>query len=538
MNPQPDDRTTIEAFLATPPAGTPPAVLALLRSAIEGEAGLPMRLYFEAVEQAPLPISITDHHANILYANEAFARVTGYSRGEVLGHNESVLSDKSTPPIVYQTLWGRLTQRRSWTGMLVNRRKNGERYVAEVAIAPVLDPAGNTTNYLGMHRDMTDSVRLEQEIQNQQALIQSVVDTAPELLLVLDGDGQVALRNRACWRLSGELFEGDPIELLVAGLGEAYQRCRDEGIPFTGYELRLPLANGQGRWFVCAGIRFEVKEVEADNYFEPRQTEFTLITAQEITSLKRQQEEARMNALRALLAEQELGVAMRETLVASSHQLQLPLNLLNAAIGMLERRLRREGIEEDAALRVLMQVREEGLAAIDRLERSLPEQPPEPFTTININELIHQVLMLATERLLRLGITIDWRPAARLPGVPGAEGALRGMLKQLIDNAVEAIDGTRASRRDISIRAAAAQGWLTLTIEDSGPGVPQELRHKIFEPFFSTKGNRGSRAGMGLALVQEVVNRHAGTVEIDPDFQAGCRVRVRLPLSGPHQGSD
>ena len=115
------------AFLASPPAGTPPVILEAFGDMVAAEPRLlPPRLFYEVVEQSPVAISITDTDATVVYVNPSFARITGYSLNEVLGKNESMLSDKVTPPIVYETIWGRLLQQKSWFGVLVNRRKNDE----------------------------------------------------------------------------------------------------------------------------------------------------------------------------------------------------------------------------------------------------------------------------------------------------------------------------------------------------------------------------------------------------------------------------
>ena len=66
-------------------------------------------------------------------------------------------------------------------------------------------------------------------------------------------------------------------------------------------------------------------------------------------------------------------------------------------------------------------------------------------------------------------------------------------------------------------------------IEDSGAGIADELRFKVFQPFFTTKGAAQQHLGLGLAMAQDVVTRHGGTIDIDPDFRNGCRVRVQLP---------
>ncbi len=513
----------VERLLQDPPAGLSQEVLDVLAASVQGRrGGLSPRLFMEAVEQAPVAISITDTAANILYANTAFTSVTGYSQLDAVGHNESMLSDKSTPSIVYQTLWGRLAQKKSWSGMLVNRRKDGERYVAELNVAPVLDEEGTTTHYLGMHRDITEMFRLQQELQNQKDLTESVIDAAPVVIAVLDAEGEAVLRNRAYRRLSFELKGRDPGQMLLAAL--KLDPLDDEVPPPS--ELRLDFPNGSTRWFVCLASRFHARDGSPDAYFKARDQAYLLLVAHEVTELKRQQEEVRMNALRALLAEEELGRGLRETFIGALHQMQRPLNLLNAAVGMLERR--QGGQADESLLDVLRQVRDEGSAAVETLRTSVPQEPVEPMLPLNLNQLIHEVLLLSTPRLLNSGIVVDWQPTPDLPSLNGRERRMRSLLKQLVDNAVDAIADANAARRELSISTRMEGEYLTLQIEDSGPGIPPELRFRVFEPFYTSKG--GQHAGMGLAMVQEVVNQHYGTIDIDPEFQDGCRICLRFPL--------
>ena len=140
-----------------------------LATLVNLEAGkLENSVFLQAVENAPVAISITDLHANILYTNAAFCDVTGYGLDEVIGNNESLLSNKATPRLVYQALWGRLWQKKSWSGLLVNRRKDGSCYLAELTVAPVLNEAGEVIHYLGMHRDVSDVYFLEQSVRPKQ----------------------------------------------------------------------------------------------------------------------------------------------------------------------------------------------------------------------------------------------------------------------------------------------------------------------------------------------------------------------------------
>jgi nitrogen fixation negative regulator NifL len=249
--------------------------------------------------------------------------------------------------------------------------------------------------------------------------------------------------------------------------------------------------------------------------------------AHEITDLKRQHEAVGMNAMRALMAEQEKVRSMRETLEAVIFQMQAPINLIAAASDLLERRgeARCDSVALRSALRQAVTVGREVLA---KLQASVPEVPLETLAPVNINHLLREVLVLSTNRLLASGIVVEWKPMPILPAVSGREGRLRGMFKQLIDNAMDAMEGNRQKPRDLRIFTSAQEDAVLVTIEDTGPGVPKHLRLKVFEPFFTSKVGP-NRTGMGLTMVQEVVNEHRGMISIDPDYTEGCRFRVLLP---------
>lgn len=525
---------TVRNFLATPPAGMPGEVLDVLQGLEKQYAsGLAPHLYFEAVEQSAVAISITDPRANILYANRAFSRITGYEPEEVIGSNESKLSDKTTPRIVYETMWGRLLQKKSWSGMLVNRRKDGTRYVADLVIVPVLDATGNTSHYLGMHRDVTEVHRLEQQVRNQKFLIEAVIDAVPMAVAVLDRQGRVMLDNQEYKKLMGDLRVGEPADFFLRSLGYAAPDARPvtqvEKEGFVNREVRFdPKRGGAPRWFACSGVWFREHDVSAETFFESHREEHLLLIANEMTRSKRQEEEARKNALRALLAEGELSQGVREAISGAMYQMQAPLNLVSAAVGML---LKREGTEvkQQPLYQVLEESIRSGRKALETLRGCMPKLPEERFDSVNLNQLIRDVLSISTDRLLKLGIEMEWHPDPQLPKIYANEAALRRMFKQLVENAIDAMDVSSIRERELRIVTQATDSYCEVRIEDSGPGIAGEDRLKVFQPFYSTKSGSG-HVGMGMSMAQEVVNEHTGMIIIDPDYTSGCRICVRLPL--------
>jgi nitrogen fixation negative regulator NifL len=460
--------------------------------------------------------------------------VTGYSEAEVVGHNESLLSYKVTPKLVYETLWAQLKRQRAWNGLLVNRRRDGSRYLADLTITPVVDADGHTSHYLGMHRDVTEVHRLERQVQNQKAMIESVVDAAQVAICLLDERDHVVLDNQEYKKLIGDLGR-EPAATLLTGLreqmGGKFDDARARRRAIRNHEVRVDLPNHPARWFACAISWFEEQDASADAFYEPTRRHYLLLTAQDISEIKRQQEAIRINSLSALLAEQERIQSLRETLAGAIYQLEGPLNTMTAAVRLLERR--REGHGEEAIDTALDAALRDSRAALDTLRACIPEQTVETIQPLNLNEVLRDVLKMSTAALLGAGVIVEWQPAPVLPAVPGGATQIAALFRQLLANAIEAINELRASERERVIRLSTQPhpDHVEVILEDSGPGIPAEWRYKVFEPFFTTKGADRQHLGMGLSMAQDTVSRHSGLIDIDPTYRNGCRVRVQLPCA-------
>lgn len=498
------------------------------------DGALPGELFVEAVGQAPVAISITDSRANILYVNESFTDITGYTPEESMGRNESMLSDKRTPNKVYENLWGTIQAQKTWQGTLINRHKSGRRYLAHVTIAPILDERGQTAHYIGMHRDITDIYGLEQQVRNQKVLIESVVDLMPVATVLIDDADKVVLDNQMYKTLISDLGQHEPSRLFLKILrdefGDEWTRLKAKKMSFRNREVRIERGGYRSpRWYSCSGSWFEHGDNQIDSFFRESRKTYLLLTFNDITQQKRQDEAQRINALRTLLAEEEKIQSMREVLSGALHHVESPLNLLNAAKTML---MRRGGEGGNAALLdILQQIIDAGANSAAHLKACIPAGDMSAATLVNVNQLLHETIVLLTERLLANGVVVDWRPTPALPTLMGAEHRLRGMFKHLFENAIEAMNHSRIGRRELHISTWTDDESVHIGIEDTGPGIPDELRVKVFEPFYSTKtGGPRRHTGMGLAMTQEIINQHQGLIRFDPSYRDGCRVLIQLPI--------
>jgi PAS domain S-box-containing protein len=117
-----------------------------------------------AVEQAAEAIVVTDTNGDIQYVNPAFEKISGYTREEVIGRNPRLLASGEQDSIFYDDLWGTITGGEVWTGRFTNRKKDGSLYHEEATISPVRDSTGRVTNFVAVKRDVTEHLRLSNQL--------------------------------------------------------------------------------------------------------------------------------------------------------------------------------------------------------------------------------------------------------------------------------------------------------------------------------------------------------------------------------------
>lgn len=489
---------------------------------------LPPEAYRQAVDQADLAISITDAKANILFANEAFARVTGYSPEEIIGQNESVLSNHTTPDSLYKTMWTELSQQRPWSGKLLNRKKSGDLYLAELTISPVVDASGKTTHFLGMHRDITELHRLERVVRNQKKLIESVIDSAPMAFALLDPNGRVILDNQEYKKLVSDLHVKEPAHTLLDGMMPNWADAlaqTPEQCAFSNREARIDRAAGRPRWLSVSASLIEIHSDCADSYFCAVGQPGLLLAISDVTSLREEQEKARAAALQAVLADEERTAAIREGLSAAIFRLEEPMNVMASAVSVLQRR-------DPASAGVLQQALAASREHMESLRQVIPQSPQEIVVRVNLNEILRDVLEICTPRLLGAGVTVDWQPAATLPPLLGRPLQLRMLFKALVDNAIEAMNIKGWKRRELSLTSAVQHDCIVVSVLDTGPGIPEDWRHKAFEPFFTAKNGSGKHIGTGLSRAQQVVADHGGIIDLEESPSGGCAAIVEFRLDG------
>jgi signal transduction histidine kinase len=263
------------------------------------------------------------------------------------------------------------------------------------------------------------------------------------------------------------------------------------------------------------------------------------IIFRDLTPFERMGEQERLHDRLAALGQMAAGLA---------HEIRNPLAGMEVVTELLKRRLADR--DEDCSLATQLQSEVRSLArtvedCLAFVRPMSPERGP-----VDPEELVNRSLETALQRSSFSG-AIERAFDEALPQLNADVDQLRAVVTNLILNALEAMEGEgedgekrlvlglnhvvaaptdRFVRVGVDGRAelgAAAREEIVITVSDTGPGVPDELKEKIFYPFFTTKP---SGSGVGLATAQKIVAAHGGLLELDPETARGCSFRVRVPV--------
>ena len=216
-----------------------------------------------------------------------------------------------------------------------------------------------------------------------------------------------------------------------------------------------------------------------------------------------------------------------------AHEIKNPLASLRSAIESLPR------VEDPALRSELIQIATHDVRRISRLVTEISdasridaEMSRATLETIDLGKLVGAIIGGREDRAENGGRPIALNIANAAPQVRGVGARLERVVENLLDNAVS----FSPPDAPIEVEIARAGKWVTLTVCDHGPGIPEESREKVFQRFHSVRPDEeafGNHSGLGLAIGRAIAEAHDGTLtaESRPDGAPGACLRLRLPAA-------
>jgi signal transduction histidine kinase len=204
-----------------------------------------------------------------------------------------------------------------------------------------------------------------------------------------------------------------------------------------------------------------------------------------------------------------------------AHEIRNPLGSIRGAVEILK-----DDYSPDEAKYEFIQIL---LKETDRLNRIVQEflgfaRPKQPeFQAADVNECLESVLSLIAQEARKAGVTVR----KRFDTAVGKRSIDAGLLKQaflnLILNAIQAMPQGGV----MTIESGLRNSQIEIIVSDTGSGIPEENRKKLFSPFFTTRKNG---TGLGLAITHRIIANHGGTIDVTSQPGAGTTFTVRIPV--------
>ncbi|MFQ5579641.1 MAG: ATP-binding protein [Nitrospiria bacterium] len=462
----------------------------------------------QILESLPAGVFCTTSNQIITYVNPSLCQTTGYTPFDFTGKHFDMLQGENTQTRIP---WEDLLNGTPWRGSISLRKKDGQAYLADLSISPILSGESQIIGFAGIQNEINPPQKfLPTQLQYKKAL-----DISENSLLLQNRRGDLLQANPAFCNIFGA-SESEIIEQGLPGLltAEGCTVLQDKILPES---LQLVSAKGEVEGIRKGGDLFELTITAMCIRNSNNIVEGFVSLFQDRTKEKEIQHQRNQSKKLATMGEMLAGVA---------HELNNPLT---SVVGFSELLLRRK-VNKDIK-KQLRKISSEAIRTskiVQNLLSVVRSHKPEKIL-VGMNGVIHNVLELKSRQLRvdNIRVVKKLTPDNALPKVIGDYQQMVEVLLNLVNNAHYAMVSYR-QKGTLTVKTETVGDSVYIRVKDTGPGVPEEIRSKLFQPFFTTKS---SGTGLGLSISRDIVKEHFGDLVVEETKRGGTTFIIRLPIA-------
>jgi len=404
----------------------------------------------------------------------------------------------------------------------------GEEVLFEAVCAPTVTRDGTRTGMVTVMRDVTDLRRADQEVranlEKLQAAEEVVRQDRDRLNLVIEnvGDPIVVADN------SARIVLLDPLAKELFGSGETRhpQVVKNQAkldAFLTAFTFSFVDKENKSLYLYHPSSRTEIEyAARSGKIYDARgQVAYTVTVLRDFSTWKKLEQ----LQLERRMLEMEKFAATGRLAGTIAHEINNPMEAIKNAIYLLKGKL-------DSPSEPIYEVLKSETDRITRIVRQMLGlyRNAGQLGSFDLNSVVEDTLTLFGRPLAKTGVNID-KQLAQLPPMKGSADQFRQLLSNLVVNSRDSMpSGGKLVIRTGHIRAAdGVHGWIKIVVADTGTGIPKELQTSMFEPFVSTKGEKGT--GLGLWIVKGIVENHNGRIQVRSAVGKGTIFKLAFPIS-------
>ncbi|MFH1427995.1 MAG: PAS domain S-box protein [Patescibacteria group bacterium] len=501
--------------------------------------------YRKLVDNAEDGVIIINREGNIILANKAAFRISGYNKNELINMHFSKFVHPEDYHLINYRFKGRIAGKKVKSNLdfrIIN--KKGEiRYMNYSGSSIIKDK--KIIGLQGIVRDRTEKKLIEDEIRRLNEFNQRILDNAPVSIIVLNKEGNiisinnlaVKLLNKTKKKILGKKLITSKLINNCSILAKKYKLLLAKGEPFYLENAPyLPAKAKQKKYFniIAVPLLNKEKKVEGAISMALDNTEATL-AKKSLEDLNRVLEEKvikRTEELNIINKKLNKALNLKSRFISdASHELRTPLTILQGNLDLAVKECRGKKIRLPKSIKYINKEIEQMtqiLTDLTILTNADAKNEPINYEAVNINNLIKAVCqslnILAREKKVKF---IHENSDENII-ILGDENKIEKMLLNIIRNAIK----YNRDKGWIKIRVEKTKNEIQINIKDSGVGIPKKYHNLIFERFFrvdKARTREGGGTGLGLSISQSIAELHGGKIGLDSKFGEGSTFTIHLP---------
>lgn len=479
------------------------------------------RNLFERVQHG---LFISTREGHFLDCNQAMMEMAGY------GNKEEFLKID-----IAKDLYVKAEDRRKFQKMVEQhgfvkdlevefKRRSGEKITVLLTAHTKRDEKGKIIGYEGLNIDISDRKRMERELKEANEFLMNLIEDSVDGIIVTNMKGDILIFNKGAENILDYKAEEVVGKMNIRSIyppgvaKEVMEKLRSPDFGGVGKLTSFPIFHRRKDGEMIEG------DLSASLIYDEEEKEIASIgifkDLRERLGMERELRETQQ----ALLQSEKLA-AMGKLTSQIAHELNNPIYGIMNTLELLKTEIPPESKRRRILELSLSETQRLAEMLRNMLSFSKPEE--EKKRSINMNDLAEGILLVMEKQMRESNIRVETYFDKDLPEVMASTNQMRQVMLNMFKNAKEAMPkgGT------LTIRTSAEDNNVLIQIQDTGVGIPEGLRNKIFEAFFTTK-QKVKGVGLGLSVCYGIIKDHSGEIKVESEEEKGTLFTISLPLGG------
>jgi two-component system NtrC family sensor kinase len=402
------------------------------------------------------------------------------------------------------------------------KKKNGEKITVLLASSAKRDEKGTIIGYEGLNIDITDRKKMEKELKEANDFLMNLIESSVDGIIVTDMKGDILLFNKGAEDLLGYKSEEVVEKMNIRSIyqpgvaKEVMDKLRSPDLGGVGKLTSFPIFHRRKDGELIEG------DLSASLIYDEKGNEIASVGIFKDLRERLKMERELREIQQALLQSEKLA-AMGRLTSQIAHELNNPIYGIMNTLELLKTEIPPESKRRKILELSLSEIQRLSEMLRNMLSFSKPEE--EARKRINLNDLLEGILLMMERQMRESNVRVVLDLDSQIPEVMASTNQMRQVMLNMFKNAKEAMPNGGT----LTVRTANEDQKVSVHIQDSGVGIPEEIRNKIFEAFFTTK-QKVKGVGLGLSVCYGIIKDHGGDIKVESEEGKGTTFIISLPI--------